>query len=82
MGAIPLASGGVISGPTLAYVGEYSGASHNPEVVAPLNKLRSMIQPSGGVGGKMRFEIEGRKLVGVIGNETQVSGKSGRRNKF
>jgi hypothetical protein len=82
MGAIPLASGGVISGPTLAYVGEYSGASHNPEVVAPLDKLRSMIQPSGGVGGNVRFEIEGRKLVGVIGNETQVSGKSGRRNKF
>lgn len=82
MGAIPLASGGVISGPTLAYVGEYSGASHNPEVVAPLDKLRSMIQPSGGVGGNVRFEIEGRKLVGVISNETQVSGKSGRRNKF
>ena len=82
MGAIPLASGGVISGPTLAYVGEYSGASHNPEVVAPLDKLRSMIQPSGGMGGNVRFEIEGRKLVGVIGNETQVSGKSGRRNKF
>lgn len=39
------AAGGIVSGPTLALVGEYSGASNNPEVVAPLNKLRSMLEP-------------------------------------
>ena len=30
-----LANGGVITQPTLAMMGEYSGASHNPEIVAP-----------------------------------------------
>lgn len=76
------AQGGVVSGPTLGLIGEYAGASNNPEVIAPLDKLRSMMPEPGGMGGNVRFEIEGRKLVGVIGNETQVSGKSGRRNKF
>ena len=41
------AAGGIVSGPTLALVGEYSGASNNPEVIAPLNKLRSMLEPTG-----------------------------------
>lgn len=83
IGAMPFANGGVVSGPTLALVGEYAGASNNPEVVAPLDKLRSMIQPQGvGVGGKVRFEIEGRKLVGVISNETRLSAKSGRKSNI
>lgn len=30
-----LASGGIVSAPTLAMVGEYSGAATNPEIVAP-----------------------------------------------
>ena len=76
------AQGGIVSGPTLGLIGEYAGASNNPEVIAPLDKLRSMMPKPGGKGGKVRFEIKGRKLVGVIGNETQVSAKSGRRNKF
>lgn len=42
------ADGGVISGPTLGLMGEYSGARTNPEVVAPLDKLRSMIGNAGG----------------------------------
>lgn len=45
VGVMPFANGGVVSGPTLALVGEYAGASNNPEVIAPLDKLRSMIQP-------------------------------------
>jgi len=77
-----LADGGVVSGPTYALIGEYAGASNNPEVVAPLDKLRSMLQPQGGVGGNVRFEIEGRKLVGVMANETRVSSKSGRRTNI
>ena len=80
MGATPFARGGVVSGPTLALVGEYAGAANNPEVIAPLDKLRSMLQPQGAAGGgSVRFEIDGRKLVGVLANETRVSGKSGRR---
>lgn len=82
VGVMPFANGGVVSGPTLALVGEYAGASNNPEVVAPLDKLRSMIQPQGGIGGNVRFEIEGRKLVGVISNTTRVAAKSGRKSNF
>lgn len=82
IGIMPFAKGGVVSGPTLALVGEYAGASSNPEVIAPLDKLRSMIQPQGGIGGNVRFEIEGRKLVGVISNTTRVAAKSGRKSNF
>lgn len=82
IGVMPFAKGGVVSGPTLALVGEYAGASSNPEVIAPLDKLRSMIQPQGGIGGNVRFEIEGRKLVGVISNTTRVAAKSGRKSNF
>lgn len=83
IGVMPFANGGVVSGPTLALVGEYAGASNNPEVIAPLDKLRSMIQPQGaGIGANVRFEIEGRKLVGVISNETRLSAKSGRKSNI
>ena len=82
IGVMPFAKGGIVSGPTLALVGEYAGASNNPEVIAPLDKLRSMIQPQGGIGGNVRFEIEGRKLVGVISNTTRVAAKSGRKSNF
>lgn len=82
VGVMPFANGGVVSGPTLALVGEYAGASNNPEVIAPLDKLRSMIQPQGGISGNVRFEIEGRKLVGVISNTTRVAAKSGRKSNF
>lgn len=82
IGVMPFAKGGVVSGPTLALVGEYAGASNNPEVIAPLDKLRSMIQPQSGIGGNVRFEIEGRKLVGVISNTTRVAAKSGRKSNF
>ncbi len=39
------AKGGMVSGPTLAMVGEYPGARHNPEVIAPLDKLQKLISP-------------------------------------
>lgn len=83
IGAMPFAKGGIVSGPTFAMVGEYPGASNNPEVIAPLDKLRSMLTPAyGGIAGGVRFEIEGRKLVGVLANETRVSSKSGRRTNI
>lgn len=72
------AEGGIAYGPTLGLFGEYAGARSNPEVVAPLDRLRSMIQPTG-YGGNVRFHIEGRDLVGVLSNETRITAKSGRR---
>ena len=35
-----LADGGVLTGPRLVMAGEYSGASHNPEIVTPQNIMR------------------------------------------
>lgn len=82
IGATPFAKGGIVSGPTLALVGEYSGASNNPEIIAPLDKLRSMMQPAGIAGANIHFEIKGRKLVGVMANETRIGSKSGRRTNI
>jgi len=42
------ATGGIVSGPTLGLMGEYAGARTNPEVIAPLDKLKSMIGTNGG----------------------------------
>ena len=66
-----LANGGIASGPTLALVGEYAGASGNPEVIAPLDKLRRMIEPAGFGGGEVEFKIAGRTLLGLLSKETK-----------
>ena len=42
-----LASGGIASQPTLAMIGEYAGARSNPEVVAPLDKLQTLLGQTG-----------------------------------
>ncbi len=58
------AHGGLVYGDTLARVGEYPGASTNPEVIAPLSKLQGILGGAG--GGEVRFEIEGTRLVGIL----------------
>lgn len=59
-GLVGFASGGIVSGPTLALVGEGAGTSRsNPEVIAPLDQLRSMIADMGG-GGSQRVVVTGR----------------------
>lgn len=75
--AIPkYADGAIAYGPTLGMFGEYAGAVNNPEVVAPLDKLRTMLQPADGMGGTVVFEIEGRKLKGVLDRENNVRNRS------
>lgn len=70
---MPFADGGIVSGPTVGLIGEYAGASNNPEVVAPLDKLRSLLSPTyGGGDGEVRFRIEGRTLVGVLEREYNI----------
>ena len=60
------ANGGIVSGPVNALVGEYPGAKSNPEVIAPLNKLKNIIGEQGG-GGNMNvsgeFVVRGQDLV-------------------
>lgn len=73
-----LAEGGVATGPTLAMVGEYAGASGNPEVIAPLDKLRGMLtDTTGGLDfSKVKFEIKGRTLVGILEKENDYTKRS------
>ena len=54
------ANGGIVSGPTYGLMGEYPGAASNPEVVAPLDKLQSMI---GNAGGTLEARISGNDLL-------------------
>lgn len=66
--AIPkFADGGIVSGPTLGLMGEYPGASSNPEVIAPLNKLKELINPISSDNGSVHvtgdFRINGNDLV-------------------
>lgn len=70
------ATGGIVSGPTLAMVGEYGGASNNPEVIAPLNKLRGLLGNSGGGYEEVKFKIEGRTLVGILNKESNINKRS------
>lgn len=66
IGAMPFANGGVVSGPTIGLIGEYAGARNNPEVVAPLNKLRSMLDDGDRGVGRVEFEVRGDRLFGVL----------------
>lgn len=72
MTSIPkFAEGGLVYGNTIAQVGEYAGASNNPEVIAPLSKLRKILSDSNegnGIGGSVEFKIAGKDLVGTINN--------------
>lgn len=77
MASLPkFAEGGIAYGPTLGLFGEYAGASHNPEVVAPLDRLRSLIAPQESSGGSVRFRIEGRDLVGVLSKVSRHNGRN------
>ena len=70
-----MADGGLAFGPTLAQVGEYKGASANPEVIAPLNKLKSMI---GENGGTQRIEIFGK----ISGNDIYLANELATKNRL
>lgn len=71
------AKGGIVSGPTIAMVGEYGGATNNPEVIAPLDKLRSMlVEPGADIGSRMEFKIKGRTLVALLEKENNLKNRS------
>tara|TARA_R110002096_G_scaffold2667_2_gene13757 strand:+ start:1 stop:1572 length:1572 start_codon:yes stop_codon:yes gene_type:complete len=60
------AEGGLVTGPTTALVGEGIGTTMaNPEVIAPLDKLKSMI----GGGGNQHITVTGK----LIGNDIFLS---------
>ena len=65
-----LANGGLAYAPTLAMVGDNPGAASDPEVIAPLSKLRSYI---GGqqlqLVGNVEFELHGDVARAVLSRE-------------
>lgn len=66
-----LESGGLVTGPTMALVGEGAGTNaSNPEVVAPLDKLKGMIN---GGAGSQQIEVFGR----ISGNDIFISNQRG-----
>lgn len=67
-GLTGFADGGIVSGPVMGLVGEYAGARTNPEVIAPLNKLQSMI------GGGQNVVVTGR----ISGNDIMISNERSR----
>lgn len=75
VGAIAFADGGIVSGPTLGLVGEYSGARNNPEVIAPLDKLKGMLQETSG-GGAANVTVTGR----ISGNDIVLIQEKGANN--
>jgi phage-related minor tail protein len=66
------ADGGIVYGPTMGLVGEYAGARSNPEVIAPLNKLQSII------GGGQNVTVTGR----ISGRDILLSNDRAGRDRF
>ena len=70
------ATGGLAYGPTLAMVGDNPGASFDPEVIAPLSKLRNL-------GGRTEvfgtFRIDRRDLLVVLDGAQQERGRTSSR---
>ena len=75
--AVPaLAEGGVVSGPRIVQVGEYAGASTNPEIIAPEKKLTKIFtgvlaRNGGGGGGELFGELKGRDIL--LSNKREAS---------
>lgn len=67
----PFATGGIVSGPTLGLMGEYAGARSNPEVVAPLDKLKSML----GGTGTLTTRVSGTDLLIMLDRAERNRGR-------
>jgi len=51
------ADGGVITKPTLGLIGEYAGASTNPEIITPERLLRSIFREESGGGAQELYSV-------------------------
>jgi len=71
-GVTAFANGGVISGPTLGLMGEYAGAKSDPEVVAPLSKLKKMLGQQDANGNAIAQSPMMNTIV--LESETRISG--------
>ena len=62
-----LANGGIITGPTVAMMGEYPGASNNPEIVTPSNLLREIVAEGNGEMVNAFYQIA-KEIITAIDN--------------
>jgi tape measure domain-containing protein len=69
LAAPALAQGGLATGPTMALVGDNRNARVDPEVIAPLSKLKSMMGDMG-VGRSLETRISGNDLI-ILLNRSQ-----------
>jgi tape measure domain-containing protein len=77
------ANGGIVNGRTLAEVGEYGSAARgNPEVIAPLNKLKSMLGDMGGNNISGEFRMRGDDLVAVVDKANRNMGRFSGKTQF
>jgi hypothetical protein len=75
-----LASGGVLTQPTLNVAGEYPNAHRNPEIVTPENKMREAMadvlsQYGGGGTGNITIQLvtDGRILAETVVKQEQIN---------
>lgn len=66
---VALAEGGLAFGPTMALVGDNRGAGSDPEVIAPLSKLRQYGLGANDVRVSGRFVVNGSDLLLVLDRE-------------
>lgn len=69
----------ISTGVSQSAISNYYGGDITLDTVRLHNLGRT---PEGSLGGNVHFEIDGRKLVGVLANETRVSSKSGKRTNI
>ena len=70
---VQLAEGGIVTGPTTALIGEGAGTSiSNPEVVAPLDKLKQYMG-----GGSQNVVVTGK----IVGNDIWLSNEKTQFNR-
>ncbi|MBK7377308.1 MAG: tape measure protein [Chitinophagaceae bacterium] len=73
--AQPFADGGVITKPTLGLVGEYAGASSNPEIITPERLMRSIFREESGGANSIQ-------VYGVIkGADIEISNRKAERER-
>jgi len=58
-----LAKGGLAYGPTMAMVGDNKGASVNPEVIAPLDRLQAIMGGGSGQNIVVTGRLSGRDIL-------------------
>lgn len=66
------AEGGIVYGNSLVNVGEYPGVRSNPEIITPLDKLKTILATNL-MSGEVIFKIEGTDLIGVLNKQIKIN---------